>query len=344
MSLETRLNYILKTGLLKKLEPQKINILSIGVEAPGELLAVANYFNIEKTAITFQGYFKPFMDEAEGLGLNCTFSCKKKYDIVIVAIPSDKKEALGLISRSLKNIKEGGYIICDGFKTRGIDSIIKKLKFLNYKKVSKAHGKIILAEKPLKIPKCVSEWEMSLNFSLNQDNFVTSPGMFSYKKIDEGSKLLATFLKNKITGEVADLCSGWGYLSIATLQNNSKIKSIFLFEANYFALMASQINLKDVRAYFDWKDATKLDLAGKKFDCVICNPPFHSKAGYDIDIGKKIIESGYKILKLSGTFWMVANKQLPYEKTLKRLYSHVEKVTEDSYFKVFRATKPFAKL
>ena len=54
MSLETRLNYILKTGLLKKLEPQKINILSIGVEAPGELLAVANYFNIEKTAITFQ--------------------------------------------------------------------------------------------------------------------------------------------------------------------------------------------------------------------------------------------------------------------------------------------------
>ena len=50
--------------------------------------------------------------------------------------------------------------------------------------------------------------------------------MFSYKKIDEGSKLLATFLKNKITGEVADLCSGWGYLSVTTLQNNSKIKSI----------------------------------------------------------------------------------------------------------------------
>ncbi|PQM61556.1 MAG: hypothetical protein CML47_02525 [Rhodobacteraceae bacterium] len=340
MSLKVRLKYIIKNNLLFKSKKQHVKVLAIGVDCPSDLLILTDFFQIKRSSITFQNNFKPHLEEAEALGFKCSIECKDKHDLIILAIPNDKKEALGLVSKSLKIIKEKGYIVFDGQKSIGIESIVNKLSFLNFTLISKAHGKLVLAPKPKTIPHSVEEWDNASQLSLNKDNFLTSPGMFSYKKIDSGSELLGNFLGKNIKGQVADLCSGWGYLSIIALEKNSKIKKVCLFEANYAALMASKQNLKDPRACFHWEDVINLPDQEKKFDFVICNPPFHSKAKYDIMQGRKVIKTGYKILKFTGSFFMVANKHLPYERNLRNYFSKVDKMTETPYFKVFRATKP----
>lgn len=342
MSLVTRLGYILQNDLLISIKSDNVKILAIGVENPFDLDVLVHHFAVPRTSVTYQSNFKLHVDTAEKLGFTCIMETQKIYDLVVIAMPSNKVEAMGLISRALNNISQKGYFICDGLKNTGIKSIIKKLTFLNLAIISKAHGKLILAKKPENIPTSVMEWEKALDFRENKHKFLTKPGMFSYKNIDKGSKLLGTFLNQGIFGEVADIGSGWGYLSKIILDCNEKVKRVSLFEANHSALTASKLNIKDDRASFHWQDVLLLTGAHHKFDFVICNPPFHSNAKYDINIGKKMIKVGYRILKLTGTFWMVANKHLPYEKDLQGYFLNVDKIIENSYFKIFKATQPIS--
>ena len=116
--------------------------------------------------------------------------------------------------------------------------------------------------------------------------------MFSYRKIDSGSRLLGSLLPKNITGDVADLCSGWGIcLQFLQIIICKKIKNLHLFEANYLALAASKANITDCRAFFHWEDVINLENLGYKFDFIVCNPPFHLKSKHDIKLGKSIITS-----------------------------------------------------
>ena len=340
MSLVARLKYVFEKENLLKIKKKQLSVLTVGVSEPNDLLTLEKYYGIPRESITFQNHFKPTVSLAKSLGFKCLTKCKKKHDLVIVEIPPDKKEALGAISYSLDNIKKNGYLICDGLKTSGIESVIKKLKFLDLTVISKAHGKLLYAPLPSTIPEFVFNWRNTLKLSPNQDEFLTQPGMFSYRKIDSGSRLLGRLLPKNITGDVADLCSGWGYLSSVLSSNNQKIKSLHLFEANYSALSASKENVNDIRAFFHWEDVLSIENFDQKFDLIVCNPPFHSKAKYDMVVPKNIIRIGCKILKLNGSFWMVANKHLPYEKHLKGCFQTVDKVVENSFYKVFKATRP----
>ena len=340
MSLVARLKYAFEKENLLKRRKKQISVLAVGVNEPNDLLVLEKAYGVPRNFITFQNYFKPTLSQAENIGFKCLTKCKKKYDLVIIEIPTDKKEALGVISYSLENIKKNGLLICDGLKTSGIESVIKKLDFLDLSVISKAHGKLLYAPLPSEIPQFVYDWRSILKLSLNQDKFMTRPGMFSYRKIDSGSRLLGSLLPKNITGDVADLCSGWGYLSSILANHNKKIKNLHLFEANYSALAASKTNVTDCRASFHWEDVMNLENLGLKFDFIVCNPPFHSKTNYDIKIGRHIITVGRKTLKLNGSFWMVANKHLPYEKHLKLCFQNVDKVIENSFYKIFKATQP----
>ncbi|MCK4713087.1 MAG: methyltransferase, partial [Marinosulfonomonas sp.] len=110
-------------------------------------------------------------------------------------------------------------------------------------------------------------------------------------------------------------------------------------EADYAALECARMNVTDERAHFHWADATRLTPA-QPFDGIITNPPFHTSRKADPDIGRSFITAAAGMLTPSGQMWLVANRHLPYERTLAGVFRNVEEIAGDNAFKILRATRP----
>ena len=72
-----------------------------------------------------------------------------------------------------------------------------------------------------------------------EDRYETAPGMFSYDRVDAGSRFLAEHLPIDIKGRVADFCAGWGFLSAALAERCSNLAGIDLYEADYPSVQAA---------------------------------------------------------------------------------------------------------
>jgi 16S rRNA (guanine1207-N2)-methyltransferase len=69
----------------------------------------------------------------------------------------------------------------------------------------------------------------------------------------------------------------------------------------------------------------------------VMNPPFHQKREAEPDIGQRMIRTAGAALKPGGRLLMVANRQLPYEKTLSEVFSSHSEIARDGMFKVLDA-------
>ena len=76
------------------------------------------------------------------------------------------------------------------------------------------------------------------------------------------------------------------------------------------------------------------------YHTVICNPPFHQGRKADPAIGISFIEAAARIMKPSGQFLMVANRQLPYEAAMEMHFKSWEILEQDRAFKIIRARRP----
>ena len=171
----------------------------------------------------------------------------------------------------------------------------------------------------------------------NIDGFFTAEGMFSPRSIDKGSHELASAFTGKLNGCIADLGAGWGWLSHEALKQN--IKKIDLYEAHFPSFQCSKLNIQDGRADFFWIDVLKLS-NDATYDMVIMNPPFHLGRATDLSLGEGFLVKASEILKKNGTLHMVANRHLPYERTLSRLFKNVTISEEKLGFKIIEAKIP----
>jgi 16S rRNA (guanine1207-N2)-methyltransferase len=75
-------------------------------------------------------------------------------------------------------------------------------------------------------------------------------------------------------------------------------------------------------------------------DWVMMNPPFHDALGnHAPELGQAFIKAAFKALKPNGQLLMVANKQLPYEKTFGTGFRGFQTLAENGRFKVILARK-----
>lgn len=244
----------------------------------------------------------------------------------LVVLPRSKTLARQLIVTA---IASGGLVIVDGQKTDGVEGIYKDIRKATTVSgvITKGHGRLFwfFADK-------APAWDTSVK---SPDGFKTVAGVFSESKIDAGSALLATHLED-LSGDVADLGAGWGYLSAQIVEHDA-VTALDMIEAEQTALDCAKINVDDARATAIWADA--LSYQGS-YDVVVSNPPFHISRAGDPDLGRGFIATAARILKPRGAFYMVANRHLPYEADLDAKFARVEELAGSGAFKVFRATRP----
>lgn len=182
---------------------------------------------------------------------------------------------------------------------------------------------------------------------LPDTGYWSQPGLFSWDRVDAGSKLLAESLPETLSGVGADLGVGWGYLSTELLKRCPDVDGLDCYEVDGRALEPARRNLGNVlvplRPKIFWRDVPGgVGLA--KYDFIIMNPPFHEGRDADPGLGIKFIAAAARALKPTGSLWMVANKHLPYEGVLQDAFAEVRTGAQRLGFKILVATGPDPKL
>ena len=320
----SRLELAIEQGLVTLPEGR---IVVFGAEGPGDLavLPPAQVCVVQRQ--------KPAFDALQSEGYEVCIEPPETAATAVVFLPRSKAEARATIEAA-RALSEGAVIV-DGQKTDGIESIYRDLRkrAAVTPALSKAHGKLFAftAEAPF------ADWSDPGDLH-PAPGFVTRVGVFSADAVDRGSAVLAQALPARLPKRLADLGAGWGYLSAAALRREG-VESIDLIEADYRALECAKHNVTNPRARFHWADATTFQPVAE-YDAVIMNPPFHTGSAATPTLGTAFIEAAARMLRPSGQLWLVANRHLPYERTLAALFADLREMGDDPSFKLYHASRP----
>ncbi|SFN79606.1 16S rRNA (guanine1207-N2)-methyltransferase [Mesorhizobium sp. NFR06] len=284
--------------------------------------------------------FRPHFRALQASGHHVTPRAQGQgYDMALVLASRHRGQNELHIAEAVERVAPGGVIVVAGGKDDGIDSLRKRINALAPLDghLPKHHGVAFWFRR------AGTEAAATLRAGnpglVVEGGFKTTPGMFSFDRVDAGSRLLAACLPGDLRGNVADFCAGWGYLAAQVAQRSQGLTSLDLYEADFEALEAARLNVHaTVEPRFFWIDLLTEALE-RRYDAIVMNPPFHSGRAAEPGIGAGMIRAASKGLKPGGRLFMVANRQLPYEQALSSAFASCAEVARDGMFKVFSARR-----
>ncbi|TIP83731.1 MAG: class I SAM-dependent methyltransferase, partial [Mesorhizobium sp.] len=288
-----------------------------------------------------QGFRPPFR-ALQGSGFTVTPRPEGEgFDAALVLAGRHRGQNELRIAEAIERVKPGGLTVVAGAKDDGIASLRKRIDELVPLDghLPKHHGIAFWFHRPADAAAAAALRAADPTLLL-EGRFRTAPGMFSFDKIDTGSKLLVDNLPGDLRGKVADFCAGWGYVAAEVAARSPGISALDLYEADFDALEAAKGNLGNTAAEpgFFWIDLLS-EPVERRYDAIVMNPPFHRSRAAEPEVGAGIIRAAAKALKPGGRLFMVANRQLPYEPVLAAAFSSHAEIVRDGMFKVFAARR-----
>ena len=292
--------------------------------------AIYDVSPLPRDAVQIVHSFYPDVAAWQGAGFPTT-QALTKVSVAIIVVPRSKALARAMVAEACLH---ADFIVVDGQKTDGVDSLFKSCRkeLGNLPSITKGHGRIFW----FAATDVFASWAIP-EPAKGPHGYFTTAGVFSDGAIDAGSALLADALPPKLPARMADFGAGWGYLAEPILAR-AGVKSLDLIEAEALSLTCARLNVTDPRATFQWADATAL--GGASFDGIVMNPPFHTGRATDPSLGRTFIQAAARSLASHGKLWMVANRHLPYEDTLTECFRNVETIGGNGVFKLFHANRP----
>ncbi|HEX7341792.1 MAG TPA: methyltransferase [Rhodanobacteraceae bacterium] len=294
--------------------------------------------------------FKPFADALRHAGLGVgTPDADARYGCVLLLPARQRDEARMMLARAAIHAAADGVIVASAANHAGARSLQADMEALlgPVEVISKHKCRVMLA-KPETRATNASLRDQWLAFDALRENatgLLSRPGLFAWDHVDAASALLAECMPASLAGRAADLGAGTGFLSVALIRQCVGIRAVDLYEADARALPAARANLaaacsklgRDVECAVHWHDVTTGIEGG--YDVIISNPPFHQGHADLPELGRAFIASAAGGLRKGGVLWMVANRHLPYEATLRVHFAQVRTVAERDGFKVIKARR-----
>ena len=262
------------------------------------------------------------------------------FDAALVLAGRHRGQNERRIADAIERVLPGGLVVVAGGKEDGIDSLRRRINALLPLEghLPKHHGLAFWS-------RSAGDEAASVLCAANPDvvvegRFHAAPGMFSFDRIDAGSKLLVANLPDDLKGNVADFCAGWGYLAAEVAARSPGLTGLDLYEADFEALEAAKGNIgkASFEPRFFWTDLLS-ETVERRYDVIVMNPPFHRSQAAEPEIGAGMIRAASKALRPGGRLFMVANRQLPYEQVLSAAFASHAEIARDSIFKVFSARR-----
>lgn len=336
---------VLKTLLL----PLESGLLDLPIACNGLFLRARQDRKLDELAVselTCEQSFAPDKNALMSAGRNVHTEVKGNgFDLVLILPTRQRLETRTLLARAVSQCRPGGFVVACNANTEGaktVEADLKKICGLD-RSLSKNKCRVFWAKIQPDIVNdgLLSEWlTLDAPRPILDGTYLSRPGLFAWDRIDPASKLLAAHLPHTLAGRGADLGAGYGYLARTVLEKAPAVTGMDLYEAEKRALDLAEENLSAFRGKRVltgvWSDVTQ-GIEGP-YDFVVSNPPFHQTGKTErIDVGQAFIAAAAKGLRKGGSFYLVANRHLPYEQSLKAAFGTVDMLADKEGFKVIKA-------
>ncbi len=264
------------------------------------------------------------------------------YDCALVVVGRHRGENEARLLDATTRVRPGGMVVAAGFNADGAASLRKRLARLVSidGHLSKNHGVVFWFRRDTRADAFVEAGAGAGN-TLVEGRFHTAPGMFSHAHVDPGSQLLVDHLPHDVSGAVADFCAGWGYLGWSVASRFPAVKRLDLYEADFASIEAARANLAGLDGKptgFHWHDLAS-EPVSERYDLIVMNPPFHTDRRAEPELGQAMIRAAATSLRPGGRLFLVANRQLPYERVIAEKFSGFSEVAANATFKVIAARR-----
>ncbi|PDQ20413.1 methyltransferase [Mesorhizobium sanjuanii] len=263
------------------------------------------------------------------------------FDLALILAGRHRGQNELRIAEALERVASNGLIVVAGGKEDGIASLRKRIdEFVPLDGHLPKHHGIAFWFRRTAAAEVAAALRAGNPDLVLEGRFHTAPGMFSFDKVDNGSRLLVENLPVDLRGNIADFCAGWGYVAAELAARSPGISGLDLYEADFASLEAAKGNVGKgtVEPRFFWIDLLS-EAVERRYDVIVMNPPFHRSRAAEPEIGAGMIRAAAKALKPGGRLFMVANRQLPYEPVLAAAFSSHAEIARDGMFKIFAARR-----
>lgn len=263
-------------------------------------------------------------------------------DTFVVYAPQNATERRRVLALALRALKPGGQLVALAPNNRGGTRLLDDLRTLGGPSTSrpKRHHQIVETMRPQRFSfldeSVLDDAVMAGSPRLLPDlGLWSEPGIFSWDRIDPGSALLAGQLP-RLDGAGCDLGCGIGVLARAVRAGGGS-GPLVLIDVDRRGLECAVRNVPGDGVTTLWADVRQPRRLPNGLDFVVSNPPFHDGGDEDHALGQTFIRTAAGMLRPGGTLWLVANRHLPYEATLRKAFAEVEPVADAHGYKVFSA-------
>ena len=260
------------------------------------------------------------------------------FDVVVAVLPKGRNLDRRLLVEAYMGLKLGGKLYLAREKRQGVKSLISdaealfgnvvtidirnKERVALFTKQSREMGDISWIKIPGIIPGSWNEFQATIQgytFTLK-----TLPGIFSYNRIDDGTRLLLDHLEVSKDSVVLDIGCGYGIIGLVASRLGAQHTD--LVDTDLFALESTLENvrvnnIKNVRVIPS--DLVE-SVVNESYNLVVSNPPFHTGVSTNYDMARALIENTKYILAPGGKILLVANKFLRYDQNMKEIFGNAE--------------------
>jgi 16S rRNA (guanine1207-N2)-methyltransferase len=283
---------------------------------------------------------KSFVKQSDHACYNFLNTLNGVFNTILVRATRQSDETLGIIATACTHAAANGIVVVAQENAHGAEALEKRLKkaFSDVRTIIKHKCRVMVLNAQLADKTVLNDWQSGAVLQMVAETGLWStPGLFSWNRVDPASKLLLAHLPETLKGAGADLGCGYGFLSTQLVQKKG-VSTLYALDIDCRAVEACTRNLQasetDIPFHVLWRDVTATPKDVPRLDWIVMNPPFHTQQREDRELGQKFCLSALKMLKPRGSLYLVANRHMPYEILFEKTAHKVTCLIDQNGFKI----------
>ena len=266
------------------------------------------------------------------------------YDWVMIKAP----KTMGLLEDQLirirPHLKSTTQIVIGGMiktMTPTIWKLVERLIGATTTSLAKKKARLIFATLDPTIQASESPYPVCYQLEGTEYLISNHANVFSRDSLDIGTRFFLQHLPvTQGDVDIVDLGCGNGLLGLIAAERNPEAKVHFVDES-FMAVASAKDNFARALgvhrlATFKVGDGLQ-EFADNSVDIILCNPPFHQQNAIGDQIANSMIKASKQVLRKGGELWIVGNRHLNYQQTLKRVFGNYHLVAENKKFVILKA-------